>query len=154
MATDTCALDASRVKGWHPSAQPRRRYELATLDHVSRVESVAQAVPDKIDRHDREEYREPREDRGPRRFGHILRGVLEHVPPRGHRWLDAESEERQGALRDDGPGDAEGGRHDDRRERVREDVSHDQVAVSGPDRVGRQDELALLQREERPADDP
>src|SRR5256714_15105769 len=114
---------------------------LDALDHMSRVECVTQPVPNEIDRHDREEDRESWEYRGPRRVGHVLRRVLEHVPPRGHRWLDAESEEREGALRDDRPRNPERRGHDDRRERVRQDVANDQIAGPGADRWSRRNEL-------------
>src|SRR5438093_2576663 len=75
--------EAIEVVGRHGRAVWR---ELAALDHVSRVESVAQAVPDEIDRYDREENRKTREYGSPRRRCHVLRGVLEHVAPGGHRW--------------------------------------------------------------------
>src|SRR5437773_8128226 len=87
------------------SDAPRARSGLAY--DVARVERVAKAVADEVDRHHREEDEEPGEERDPRRLVHVRGRVVEHVAPRRSGWLDAQTEERERALGDDRRADAE-----------------------------------------------
>ena len=54
---------------------------------------------------------------------------------------------RERGLGEDRLRDAEGDRDDDRRERVGQDVAHEQAAEAGAERPGAVDELLLLDRE-------
>src|SRR5258706_10011849 len=92
---------------------------------LRRVERVAQAVADEVDADDDEDEGEPRKHGEPPLFRVVL-AVHDQDAERGRRRLDPETEERQRRLGEDRGGDDKRGVHDDRAERVREDVpEHD-----------------------------
>src|SRR5438045_6859728 len=113
--------------------------------HVARVERVAKAVADEIDRYHREEDEEAREDRDPRRLPHVRGRVVQHVAPRRRGRLYPQPEERERALGDDRGADAERPRDDDGRDRVRQDMAEDDPPIARADAARRLDEFTLLQ---------
>src|SRR2546426_7638073 len=91
-------------------------------DLESRIEGVAESVAEEIDGQHRDEYARAGVNRKPRLAPDVTLRVRQHVSPRRYRWVDAEAEERQRGLEDDAVAEAQGGRDDDRRERVRDHV--------------------------------
>ena len=76
-----------------------------TLSALLRVQRVAQAVAQHIERQDGEKDREARPDRHPRRVGQEALGGVEHRAPGRRRRLLAKPQERKAGLGDDGGGD-------------------------------------------------
>src|SRR5262249_54871179 len=74
--------------------------------------------------------------------------VGNHLAPGGERVVDAEAQEAEAGLGEDGGGDAEGHRDDERRQGVGEQVADGDLQAGGAQRVGGQDEVALAQRQE------
>src|SRR5205807_1950118 len=88
-----------------------------------RVQDVPQPVAQQVESEDSEEHRQPRNDTEPRRLIHEASAAIQHVPPRGLRWLGAQSEKAQGRLEDDGVRKRLHGLHDERSGDVRKDLA-------------------------------
>src|SRR5438046_8306100 len=71
-------------------------------ENLARVEGVAQAVSDVVDREHGEEDRRPGEDRPVRGEVEVVLGVEEDAAPGGDVGREAEAEERQRGRGDDG----------------------------------------------------
>src|SRR6266849_5991869 len=68
-----------------------------------RIERVPKRVAEEVEGEDRQADRETREDRHPRRrLGEVHRCAAQHQSPRRRRLLDAEPQEGQGSLEQDG----------------------------------------------------
>src|SRR5215831_18422456 len=126
---------------------PGARGSRLSLDHVTRVESVAQAVPEKVEARYGQGDRDPGEDGDPRRRGEIALSVVEHVTPARERRLDAVAEEADVRLEQNGPRHAEGGRHRDDANRVRQKVAQHDAPARSAQAPRALDELALSEGE-------
>jgi len=82
---------------------------------------------DEVDGEDADGNHEPWRDPEPEHVFHNLDvlGLVEHIAPAGGRHLNAEAEEAETGLCEDGAGDAEAGGHGDGRDHVGQDVTHD-----------------------------
>ena len=98
---------------------------------LARVERVAQAVAEQIERQHHEEDRKARPDRHPRRLGQEALRRVEHAAPGRRGRLLAEAEERQRGFGDDGGGDRQRRLHQQRRQDVRQDVRAARCASGG-----------------------
>src|SRR5215813_11137319 len=140
------SLEASASARTAPSPPSGGEGELA-LHHVTRVEGVAQAVPEKVEARHGEGDRDPGEDGDPRRRGEIALRVVEHVTPAGERRLDPVAEEADVRLEQDGPRHAERGGHRDDAHGVGEEMADHDAASGGAQSARALDELALAKRE-------
>src|SRR5919201_353023 len=113
---------------------PRRRSILATPPWIERV---AQPVAEEVEREHDDRDREPRIHREQRRREHVLLRALEHVPPRGERGLHAETEVAQRRLGEDRESHAERRRHEERWDRLRQDVACEKTLRWDAERFGR-----------------
>src|SRR5262252_3949932 len=114
-----------------PSLSPSGGEGELALHHVTRVEGVAQAVPEKVEARHGEGDRDPGEDGDPRRRGEIALRVVEHVTPAGERRLDPVAEEADVRLEQDGPRHAERGGHRDDAHGVGKEMTHHDAASGG-----------------------
>src|ERR1041385_1722704 len=140
------------VKNWVFMSSMRRIVANSALH--PRIERVPEAVADERER----EHRDGDRDGGERdlvgRAEDGLVAVLDHHAParRGRRDADAQIAEHR--LQEDGLGDAERQRDDDRTQRVGHEVPEDDLQVRRADRSRRLDVLLLLDREHLAADEP
>src|SRR5262245_58774116 len=74
---------------------------------------------------------------------HELLADRDQAAPRRPRRLDANADERERGLGQDGGRDAERDRDDDRSDRVRQEMARDDGAVADAERLGSLDELGL-----------
>src|SRR3954453_2357598 len=123
-----------------------------TNSPLLRSESVAQAVAHEVDRDHDEQENETREDRDPPLLRELLTARDERAE-RGRRRLDAEPEEGQDRLDDDGGAHRERRVHDDWPERVREHVPEHDAHVARSRGLRGLDVLLLAQRQEHAAND-
>src|SRR5262252_9811206 len=114
-----------------PYPLPRGGEGELPLDHVTRVEGVAQAVPEKVEARHGEGDRDPGEDGDPRRRGEIALRVVEHVTPAGERRLDPVAEEADVGLEQDGPRHAQRGGHRDDAHGVGQEMAQHDAASGG-----------------------
>src|SRR5688500_13213909 len=89
------------------------------------VQQVAQAVPREVERQDEEEDCQARKETQPWRGANIAAGCRKVGARRGNWGLGAKTEERQCSLVENGEGETEGHEHDDRPERIGEDLPKD-----------------------------
>src|SRR5690606_14243492 len=94
-----------------------------------RIECFSNTVTDKVEAEHTEEDRDTWEGRYPGRGRHQAAPGAEDRSPGGLRRLRAQPEEAQPRLDQYGVGDAERCLHDDRRQAVRQDGLHHDVAV-------------------------
>src|SRR5215470_8980939 len=125
-----------------PYPLPRGGEGESPLDHVTRVEGVSQAVPEKVEARHGEGDRDPGKDGDPRRRGEIALRVVEHVTPAGEWRLDPVAEEADVRLEQDGPRHTERGGHRDDADRVREEMPQHDAAARGAEPPRALDELA------------
>src|SRR5215471_4515057 len=125
-----------------PSPSMGERQKLPLHD-VTRVEGVAQAVPEKVEARDGQGDRDPGEDGDPRRRGEIALGIVEHVTPARERRLDTVAEEADVRLEQNGPRHAEGGGHRDDAHRVGQEVAQHDTSTRSAEAPRALDELAL-----------
>src|SRR5262252_10878332 len=126
---------------------PRGEREKLSLDRVTRVDSVAPAVPEKVEARYGQGDRDPGEDGDPRRRGEIALSVVEHVTPACERRLDAVAEEADVRLEQNGSRHAEGGRHRDDAHRVGQEVAQHDTSTRSAEAPRALDELALSEGE-------
>src|SRR6185503_4180593 len=119
-----------------------------------RIEGVAQPVSNEREADERQGDHEPRPEREPGVGSDERLAVGDERAPRRAGRLDADADVGEGRLGEDGGGDAEGHGHDDRPDRVRQQVPGHDVPVGHADRPGGLDELRLLQGEELAAHEP
>src|SRR5438552_8454362 len=115
------------------------------LDPLARVERVPEAVAEEARREDDQDQRDARVVDPDWVAEEVLLRIGQHVPEARLGRSQAEAQERQGRLRDDGVGDPEGRGDDDRRERARDHVPDDDPAVAGAEGLRRLDELRLAE---------
>src|ERR1043166_9537083 len=125
-------------------------------ERPARIERVAQAVAEEVERHDREEDRAAgcEEHPGERRQHALAARGVQHVAPARGRGLHADAEEAQEHLTQDVARDRHGRGHDRERHRVRQDVAHDDPQARRPERLGREHVLRLPERQHHATDDP
>src|SRR5512142_1623992 len=126
----------------------------ADLLSLPGIQRVSDAFAEEVVAQDGNEDRETGEGREPPGDFDIVLARREEAPPGGSRRLDAETEEAQRRLDEDGASDSQGGRDEDGRQAVRQDVLHDDASVSRADGVGRYHELPFLERDELGANEP
>src|SRR5215470_924882 len=143
----TSSLEASASARTAPSPPPGARGSMLALHHVTRVEGVSQAIPEKVEARHGEGDRNPGKDGDPRRRGEIALGVVEHVTPARERRLDPVAEEADVRLEQDGPRDAERGGHRDDAHRVGEEMAHHDAASGGAQTPRSLHELLLAERQ-------
>src|SRR5712691_4914039 len=112
----------------------------ATLRLHARVQGVPQPVADEGEgqQHDRDAER--RQKDRPRRRGEDHEALVDHRPPGRRGGPDADSKERQRGLGQHGAGYGERDRHDDRCERVGEQMPEHDAHRTRADGAGRFDE--------------
>src|SRR5512141_584620 len=116
------------------------------------VEGVAESVPQEVERHDGEKDRGSGGGHEVRRDEQEVASLADHRPPRRRRRRDAQPQEREPRLRDDGARDPEGRLHEDRGDRVGQDVAQEQARRRAARGAGRCDELPRLPGEHLGAD--
>src|SRR5713226_1823356 len=132
------------VKNCVRRSSTRNRGAATALSSHSWVDRVPQSIADEAERQHGDGQRQ-------RRHQHLvwvgedrLVAVLDHDAPAWRRWRDADPQVAEGCLEEDGSRDPEGQADDDRAERVRQEVSEDDLcgpATGGPRAF---DELLLL----------
>src|SRR5215470_12343760 len=149
--TSTSAVWVITILLWcsrpSPCPLPTGERERLTLDHMTRVEGVSQAVPEKVEARHGEGDRNPGKDGDPRRRGEIALGVVEHVTPAGERRLDPVAEEADVRLEQDGPRHAERGGHRDDAHGVGKEMAHHDAASGGAQTPRSLHELLLAERQ-------
>src|SRR2546430_13671526 len=115
---------------WH-RRQHRRVDESWASPSQPRVERVADGVADEVQYHHGDEQGGTRPEDDPGRLLQVAAARVDHAAPGGARRLDAEPQEGQGRLGEDGKGDAQRGQDDERRGGGREAV----VAGEAPPRT-------------------
>src|SRR4030095_12600893 len=118
-----------------------------------RIERVADPLTQQVVREHRDEDRDSRIGREPPANLDGVLALVQDVAPGRVRRLHAEPEERQSRLGEDRGGNAERHRHEHRADGVGQDVAPDRAGRARADRLGPQDELALLQRKKLGADE-
>jgi len=82
------------------------------------------------------------------RHQHVAHAIPDHAAPRGLGWLNAEAEKGQSGLGDNGPGDAKGGFHNQRRQGQGQQVTKKDSPCSDPQGSGGEDMISLLEGQE------
>src|SRR5262249_6687732 len=103
----------------------------STSSDAARVEQIPQVIAEEVERHDGEKDEHTRRE-NPGKLSdalHVLR-IGEQVPPARIGLPDAEPEQRQSALPEDEPGDAERRRDDGVSKRRRNDVTYDDAGTA------------------------
>src|ERR1700730_13735912 len=118
------------------------------------VEGVAQTVAEGVQRDQRQRERERGDQRHVRRDLQRLVAFGRHRAPGRGGGRDAEPEVAQEGLENDRLRDQEGGLHDDRPERVGQDVPDQESHVPGPDGASGLHELALAEAQRLASDQP
>src|SRR5690242_19665055 len=114
-----------------------------------RIECFAQAVADQVEAQHEEDDREPRDDREERSSLQVVVHVGQHRPPfRRRRVLRTEPEEPETGDVDDRGCHRERPLHDQRRDRVGQDVREEDHAPANADGPRREHEVVLLLRED------
>src|SRR5215472_9977513 len=123
-----CTVPSSEEKCvFNPRISSKRSAMTATplrLQHLSRVEGVAQSVADEVDRQHGEKDRGAGKQCPMRRDVEVVLGIVEKPSPGGNVRREAEAKERQRRLRDDRGGDFDHAGDDHRAEGVGQDVAH------------------------------
>src|SRR5947207_5298074 len=114
-----------------------------------RIEDVAQAVADQIEREHARHDRDARKHRDPRRGLEIGPALVQHVPPGWHRRLGREAEVAQRGLDQDRLGERDRPLHDERRAHVGQDVLEPHGPACGAERAHRLDVVLLALRQDR-----
>ena len=109
----------------------------------SRVQVIAEGVADEVEGEDGEHDGECGEDDHVGRVEEVGAGVVEHGAPAGGRGGDAEAEEAERGLCEDGSGHPYGGLHDERLQDVGQDVAREDAGVGGAESSGGFDEFAF-----------
>src|SRR5215472_9417185 len=117
----------------------------------ARVERVAQSIADEVESdHGHEEGGAGPED-DPRRLLEIAAPGVDHAAPRRGGGLDAQPEERERCLGEDGEGHAQRGLDHDGRGRIRQDVTPRDAPARRAQRPGSLHVLAAGDRQNLPA---
>src|SRR5262245_4502804 len=160
-ASTACVTSSGETLRWRMSVARRdagvKHRSMAAIlarDDLSRIQRVAQAIADVVDGEHGEEDRGAREEGPVGGEVQVVLGVEEDASPRGNVRREAEPQEGERRLRDDGGGDVEGAGHDHGADRVREDVADDLAQRWGTEAARRLHELLLAQREELRAHEP
>src|SRR5712692_2405642 len=124
-------------------APTRINVSMELLDVEARVESIAEAVAEKIDAEDGDENGQAREGCEPPGRREVDAAVGQHSAPGRRGRLDAQGEEGQRGLDDDDPGHVQRGHHEPWREGIGQHVAEEDAAVAAPQRDGGLHELAL-----------
>ena len=127
--TSTSTAPSSRAD----DERDHERHQCSILHLRARVERVAQAVAEDVERDDRQHDRRARDDRQPRRRPDALLALGDQRAPRRVRRLHAGAEERQRRLDQDVVGDDQREEDEHRRRDVREQLAeHDPERRSAP----------------------
>src|SRR5712691_8704371 len=116
---------ATRPPIGSPRACPLAGRSLLAPEPLVRVQGVAKPVSDEVHGEDGDEDHHAREPDQPGSQEHERLAVVQQVAPGGCRGRDAEPQERQRRLGQDGARHEERHVHDDRPQRVRHDVVED-----------------------------
>src|SRR5690348_15342447 len=116
----------------------------------ARIECVPDCVAEDVRRQHRDEDHDAGEEDQPGRVVEVALGVREHVAPARGRRLDAESEKVERRLDEDDLADAQARRDDQHRQHVGQQMPEHHPEVARTDRARRQDEVALLHRQDLP----
>ena len=100
-----------------------------SLQHLIRIERIAETIADVVDGNNREEDHQAREDRQPGIFDEVVLGSIDEIAPRGTRLLDAEAEKAQACLLNNGIAELQGRFDDDHADAVGKDMSEDDPPV-------------------------
>ena len=112
--------------------EDRLGHGLCAGSTLRRVERVPQAVADEVDAESDDDDREPRECHEPPELEAFALAVDDQLAECGVRRLDAEPEEGEGRLVEDGSRDDQRREDDDRPDAVREDVPQDDAMSLAP----------------------
>ncbi len=115
----------------------------------ARVERVPQAVSEEVEGEHGQGDGKPREKDEVRRAEKLIALPTKHRPPFRGRGLRAEAEEGERRRIQDGCGDAQRSRNDQRRQRVGENAAEKDARVPGTERARGVHVLLLLDREAR-----
>src|SRR5690554_5529534 len=135
------------------SSTERRGSTMSGAGDGLRVERVAQPVADEVEAEDDGGDHGARDEHRAGHRGELTLVLGDQGAEGGLGRLDAEGEERQGALEDDGGTRDEGELDDDGPDRVREHVAEDDAVPPRACRTGGLDELLLTEGEELRPDD-
>src|SRR6185503_2449529 len=153
----TARTTPSRVKNWvwrSVTRVSRPTSAESSLGLHPRVQCVAQPVPHERERKHYDRDADGRQKHGPRVRREERETLVDHLSPRRRRRDDAHAKERKGRLAEDRAGNGEGGRDDERRERVGQQMLGHDPARRRPDRAGRLDELAFFEGKHLPSGQP
>ena len=126
---------------------------LPSLALELRVKRIAQTVAEQVENQDHDADHQRGGDQQHRVGVHALDGVSRQRAEGRHGGCNAEAEEAQVALGEDGGRDLQGGGDDQGAHAVRQQVLLDDAPAGGTQRAGSGDVLALLQRQDLGADD-
>ena len=84
----------------------------------------------------------------------VLPALVQHHAPGRRGRLRREAEERERALGEHGPRQCQAHLHDERGQKVRDDVPEDDAGARGPDGARGLDEVTCLEGQDGTADDP
>ena len=115
---------------------------------------LLQSLADQIVGQHGEEDRQPRKHESATTSDRFVRPALSKRPPTGIRRGRPETEEAQCAFRQNGIRDSERNGHEDRGQRVRQDVAQDDPQFPDPGRPCRRDKIHFLQSQEFAACQP
>ena len=121
------------------------------LQHLIWIERIAEAVADVVDGDDAEEDHQAREDRQPGIFDEVVLCSWDKIASGGSRLLDAETEETQARLLNDGVTELQCRFDDDDSDAVGQDVPDDDAAIWGAEGTRGRDVIQFTQSEERGA---
>src|SRR5579863_980990 len=113
------------------------------------IERIAEPFSDQIERHDSEDDQHARDECQPRRTEHVrIQRLLQTIAPARGGWLNAEAEIRERRFGQDIVADRQRRRHDDRCQRVRQQVTPHDASIGGADRFCGRDIIAFAQTED------
>src|SRR5439155_1288720 len=121
----TAALVLAGGGPWRgPSPTPSARHHPEERRRQPRVERVTDAVSEEVEgEHGDRDGQPGEEDQPPMRHQRRQR-LGQHIAPGRRRRRDADAEEPEGGLDDDGDAEVGGGQHEVRRQALRQDVAH------------------------------
>src|SRR5574340_818634 len=149
LTPSTALTTPSRVKNWVFRLFTSRSAISVFHPHIERI---AQAVAHQNEGEHCGQDGETGPQRQPGRRDHQRLGLRQHEAPRRGRRLHAHAEVRKRRLGDDRAADAHGAVHDDRSDRVRQDVPHHYPQVRRAHRARGIHVLVLLHGQDRAAE--
>src|SRR5687768_3747118 len=121
---------------------------------TSRVQSIPQAIPHKVDTQHRYQYQQAGEEPQPRCALNVFHRTIQHIAPACRGSLNAEAQKADISLIQNGGRDAQRGRDGNGRKGIRQKRTEDDESVGDAQGTGSRNEVQLLEREHVGAHDP